>query len=261
MNHFAWIAALLIVLSMGDPLGAMAPRLYNEMPSYLQPFKEKVEEQASLYPDLFFLQALDGERRVALTFDDGPGPLTPLILDVLKEHQVQATFFILGERAKTYPEVVKRMIREGHVLGNHTWSHPDLTHLSFLEMVKEELEPTSSLIRDITARYPLLLRPPYGALNDEAILFLGREGWRVINWSLDTFDWDKEQSSKEEILEKVMAYHHEGAIILMHDGGGDNNTLEVLPLLIGYLRKEGYSFDTVDRLLNLDPYLCIEDDV
>lgn len=249
---------MLLFLCLSLPLGAVTPRLYNELPPSLQHFKEKVERQASLYPEIFFLQALDGERRVALTFDDGPGPLTPLILDVLKKYQIKATFFVLGERVQTYPEVVERMIEEGHVIGNHTYSHPDLRNLSPLEMYEEEVVPTSTLIGDITGYYPILLRPPYGAIEDEAILFLGEKGWRIINWSIDTFDWDREQNSSEEILEKIEAYHHEGAIILMHDGGS-RSTLEVLPHLIMSLKREGYCFCTVDRLLDLSPYLYMED--
>lgn len=249
-----YLLFIFFLLSFFTPLGATIPRLYNEMPPYLLSFQERVEEQASLYPNTFFLCAVDGEKKVALTFDDGPGPITSKILDVLAQYRIRATFFVLGERVKVYPEIIVRMLEEGHILGNHSWSHQDLRDLSPQEILKEELFPTSSIIQDLTGFFPLLLRPPYGAINHEAIDFLGALGWKIINWSLDTFDWDGEQNSQEELVEKVIAYHHPGAIILFHDGGEREGTLEALPQIIEFLGEKGYTFTTIDELLGLTPY-------
>lgn len=225
------------------------------MPPYLEPFKERVEEQARLYPGLFFLSALHGEKKIGLTFDDGPSTWTPLILDILQEYQIQATFFLLGERAQPYSHIIEEILKDGHLIGNHSFSHQDLRELSPQEVFEKEIHPTSLLLEEMTGLYPLILRPPYGAISDEAIEYLGQKGFRIVNWSLDTFDWDRDQNSIQEIWQKVESYHHPGAIILLHDGGGNReNTLKALPLLIETLQKRGYLFQRLDELLAIDPY-------
>lgn len=247
---FLFCLLLLLIL----PVGATAPRLYNQLPPYLEPFGEKVEEQACRYPQIFFLHAGPGEKKVALTFDDGPGPFTAQILDILSQYQVPATFFVLGEQLEEYSYLLGRILEEGHVLGNHSWSHPDFRNLSPQEILEGEILPTSTFIQNRTGLFPLLIRPPYGAVEDRAISFLGEEGFFLINWSLDTFDWDGEQNTTEEMQQKIKEYHHPGAIILMHDGENGQAAAKALPHLIEKLQELGYGFQRVDMLLGLTPY-------
>lgn len=252
VSRFSILLSLLFFIL---PAAATTPVIYNELPSYLQPFQDTVEEQARCYPHIFFLSALHGEKMVALTFDDGPGPFTPQILHILAQHNLPATFFVLGEGLEEYSHILLRILEEGHTLGNHSWSHPDFRYLSSLEVLQEEIIPTSSLLQELTGLYPLLIRPPYGAILDETIAILGAEGYSIINWSLDSFDWDRTQGTKGEILEKILDYHHPGAIILMHDGGeGREEVVAALPHLIKALQERGYGFQTVDALLGITPY-------
>ena len=189
---------------------------------------------------------------IALTFDDGPdGENTALLLDLLAETEVKATFFVVGEKIQEYPELLKRIASEGHELGNHSFSHPDMRKLTNDAILERELLPTAELITDLTGLAPMIMRPPYGALRDESIEYLTEAGWSIINWSIDSFDWDTTQNSASEITEKVLQYSHPGAIVLMHTGEGREGTLEALPEIIASLREDGYQFVTVSEILEI----------
>ncbi len=234
------------------------PYLRNEKPSAsFNRFKETVARQANDFPNDYFLEALDCDKEVALTFDDGPdSKYTAEILDVLKKYKIKATFFLMGKNMERYPKLVQRINDEGHAIGNHSYDHPDLRKLSKDIAFQNQIAQTQEIFQRILGFEPTIFRPPYGAVTDEQIQFFAQEGLKTINWSIDTFDWDTKQNSAEEILSKVTTYMHEGAIILMHSGGGNrSNTVKSLSLIIQRLQNEGYAFKTIPEMLEINEYM------
>lgn len=237
----------LLMLCLGTiSMPVSATKLHNEMPPYLLEFQQTVQRQAALFGEYYFLSVPTQKKRIALTFDDGPDAKnTPQVLDILKAYGVMGTFFLIGDQVERFPAITKRIHEEGHEIGNHSYSHPDMRKLSH-EEIALELEATSRAIKEHTGIYPKTMRPPYGALLDDAVAFLGDAGWTIINWSIDTFDWET-TATTESITEKIESYHHLGAIVLMHSNR--SALVEALPLVIEFLLREGYEFVTVETLL------------
>jgi polysaccharide deacetylase family sporulation protein PdaB len=193
------------------------------------------------------------EKQVALTFDDGPdNHFTIQILDILKKNNVKATFFIVGEKAKAHPEVVKRIVNEGHVIGNHSWDHSDFPKISTDE-VKQEISKTQDELYTIVGFRPTLFRPPYGALNSSEINTIASMGLSIIDWSVDTKDWAG--TPTQQIIGYVKKELKPGGIILQHCAVGKkenlSNTVNALEQMIPLLKNEGYDFVTVPTLLSL----------
>ena len=197
--------------------------------------------------------------QVALTFDDGPDPeWTPQILDILKREKVSATFFIVGEKAESEPGLIQRILEEGHELGNHTFTHPNLSKTSEGQ-IRLELNATRRLLEGITGRSLLFFRPPYNADSnpqtaaDLRPLRIARQlGYLTIGQSVDSRDW--ERPGAESILEAVKEGRAHGQTVLFHDAGGDREqTVEALPLVIRYLRSRGDEMVTVGTLLGMGP--------
>jgi peptidoglycan/xylan/chitin deacetylase (PgdA/CDA1 family) len=184
-----------------------------------------------------------GPKAVALTFDDGPNPgYTDRLLDVLKAKHVHVTFFDVGRMAQAYPDLVKREIKEGHVVANHSWSHPMLAHRSD-SSAQDELQKTRDLLRRLGATVTLF-RPPYGSYTGRTVNIAQSLGMRTVVWSVDPADYRRPPPSS--IVQRVMSFVRPGAVILMHDGGGDrSNTIAAVPILIDQLRKLGYSFEVL----------------
>lgn len=179
---------------------------------------------------------------IAITFDDGPsGRYTGRLLDGLKERNVKASFFLIGENAKENPELVERIYKEGHLIGNHTYSHVQMTHLSE-EAAVGEIEKTDQVISAITGEHVAYMRPPFGAWQRE--LEVRMEVLPVL-WSVDPLDWTTE--NVDEIVSKVVTEVEEGDIILLHDCYA--SSVEAALRIVDILQKEGYEFVTVDRLL------------
>ncbi len=191
----------------------------------------------------------DAGRRIALTFDDGPHPVyTPLILDILAEYGIRATFFLVGENAVQYPETVLRIQREGHEIGNHTYDHEYL-HKKSMDAVMQEIVRAEDAVLAICDQRPKLLRPP-GGLYDAAVCDAARAAdYEVILWSIDTLDWAHTPS--ETIAETVRNEVTTGDIILCHDyiGGKPSPTPAALRIFIPELLARGYEFVTVSELL------------
>ena len=179
---------------------------------------------------------------IAITFDDGPsGRYTGRLLDGLKEKNVKASFFLIGENAEENPELVERIYKEGHLIGNHTYSHVQMTHLSE-EAAVREIERTDQVISAITGEHVAYMRPPFGAWQRE--LEVRMEVLPVL-WSVDPLDWTTE--NVDEIVSKVVTEVEEGDIILLHDCYA--SSVEAALRIVDILQKEGYEFVTVDRLL------------
>lgn len=203
-------------------------------------------------PDLNQLPATteDGQPILYLTFDDGPLPdHTPAILDVLDEHEAVATFFNLGQNVATWPDLVREATIRGHYIANHTWDHANLEGITQEQFVSE-VERTSDAIfaaagdlfnLDLNVRY---VRPPYGATDANTRQYAANEGMAVVLWTIDTQDW--RQPGAEIIAEYLLSSAYPGAIVLMHDGGGDRTqTAEALSLALPQLREQGYVFRNI----------------
>lgn len=185
-------------------------------------------------------QEFQSDRKIALTFDDGPDKrYTPALLDGLAERNVKATFFVIGANAEKNGELVKRIYEEGHLIGNHTYSHCDLSKLSE-EQAKEEIERTDSLIFEFTGIVPWLIRPPFGEFPQNDIY-----GKICIKWTVDSCDWMSKD--REQIVDRVVTDTEENDIILMHDCY--NTSVEAALEIVDILQEKGFEFVTVDRLL------------
>ncbi|KYG90710.1 hypothetical protein A0U40_06985 [[Bacillus] sp. KCTC 13219] len=181
-------------------------------------------------------------KRIALTFDDGPHPtVTAQVLKTLEKYDAKATFFVTGHRVNKSPKVLKEIYEAGHEIGNHTWSHPKLTTVSF-EQAKAQINETNKTVESIIGQEPTLFRPPYGAYNKE---ILGSLSVPLIMWSVDTLDWQHRTPSKT--LKAVQTGAYNGSIILMHDI--HQTTADALDSILSYLTKQGYEFVTVSELI------------
>ncbi len=191
-------------------------------------------------------------RRVALTFDDGPGPQTAAVLRILRRARVHATFFELGVQADLYPGLVRRVLADGHAIANHTYDHRIVTALSPGEQASE-LERTQTAIRTATNGYqPCLFRPPAGTVDGDAVRLARRHRLLSVLWSVDPRDWSL--PGTDEIVARVLAHVRPGGIVLLHDAGGPRSeTLAAVPRIIAALRARHYTFATVPELLHLAP--------
>jgi len=178
---------------------------------------------------------------VALTFDDGPGPYTEAFLDVLRDKHVHATFFEIGQEASGRAAIMRRILREGHEIGNHTTHHG--SYPGYWDMAA-----TNALIRSATHFEPCLFRPPGGAVDAAVVGAAGAAGMKTVLWDVDPSDWSNPGSAA--VYSRVAGATRSGSIVLMHDGGGDRSgTLAALPRIVDTLRRRGYRFATVSELL------------
>jgi len=197
------------------------------------------------------------EKVVALTFDDGPSPQwTPLILDELKRSGVRATFFMLGEHVKEYPDIARRVAQEGHDIGNHTYSHHVLIYYKMDELARE-IKDAEKVIREVTGKTTALFRPPKAWLTNPEKQKIRELGYQVVLWSLNSKDW---VTFDDKYIVKYLLHHiRPGEIILFHDSGGvfsveggdRRETVLAVRRLIERLKERGYRFVTVTELINL----------
>lgn len=205
------------------------------------------------HPNIVVLNGSSNENRVALSFDDGPDiRFTPQILDVLAKHDVKATFFLIGARAKAHQEITRRIHDEGHSIGNHTFWHPNLPKES-LGRLEWELTETEKVIEDIVGYKPRLFRSPYGALNEEMVSALREKNNTIIGWNVDSLDW--KQLGEEVISDNVLSNVDFGSIILMHDGGDWtmdlSGTVKALDKIIAKLKADGVQLVTIPELIGV----------
>lgn len=176
--------------------------------------------------------------RVALTFDDGPGPYTPAVLSILRRYQAKATFFVLGEKVAARPDLLRAVVADGHVVANHTWNHPHLVDLD-AAAVREQLATTAQAIRAAGVQPITLMRPPFGSTDPAVAKVATSMGLRVSLWTYDSEDWrgrapaDMAAGLFRELLPNT--------VVLLHDGTADpSNTIAALPAMIEGLRHRGY---------------------
>ncbi|MDE7403529.1 MAG: polysaccharide deacetylase family protein [Lachnospiraceae bacterium] len=181
-------------------------------------------------------------KKIALTFDDGPHPYyTEQLLKGLKERNVRVTFFITGKSAEAYPEIVREIYEDGHLIGNHTYNHTQLSSRN-REKFKEEIIKTNEVIKEITGEDTIYIRPPYGSWSKE---FEKELNMFPVLWTIDPLDWCS--SNVSCIVNTVCSKAEENAIILMHDQY--KTTVTAALEIVDQLQKEGYEFVTVDELL------------
>ena len=187
------------------------------------------------------------EKVVALTFDDGPDPTdTPDVLDILKEKKVRATFFVLGQAAQSNPYLLKRLVNEGHEIGNHSFNH-DYQQRRLVE----EMNQTDKEVFAATGTHTYFYRPPGGFLSKSQLEIIKGNGHVVALWSVDSKDW--RNPGIKQIVDNVMKHVFPGAIILMHDGGYHRTqTVKALGPIIDALRERGYRLVTLSELKTLD---------
>lgn len=226
--------------------------------------------QLVLYPDsawakrpkenstqLVYWHGDNARKQVALTFDDGPHPeYTACILDILAQHNVKATFFLLGRNVERYPDLARRIAAEGHVIGNHGYSHHELKVLS-RKRIRQEIEKGYAVIHATTGESPVLFRPPFGLFNRAVISEMKEAGQQLIHWSLSPKDWARPRESV--LVRRVVKRVRNGSIILLHDShpfkesGRRDRTVNALPLLIESLREKGFEFATVSDIIKAQP--------
>lgn len=179
------------------------------------------------------------EKCVALTFDDGPSVYTDNLLNILKENNIKASFFVLGQSAKIQPDTIRRMVQEGHVVGNHSWDHKNLTKLSS-EEIQKQLSDTDKLIKKIANYNTTLLRPPYGSYNANVLASVNKA---IVLWNIDSEDWkDKDTDIVAERISQAKA----NSIILAHDIYP--STIEAIPQVIANLKQKGLKFVNIYEL-------------
>lgn len=194
--------------------------------------------------------AEDTDKKVLyITFDAGyENGNTAKILDVLKKHKVKAAFFLVGNYIESSPELVKRMVKEGHIVGNHTYTHPDMSEISTPESFKEELSKLEDAYKKVTGKkLQKYYRPPQGKYSEDNLRMANELGYKTIFWSLAYVDWyESDQPTKEEAFQKLVPRVHPGAIVLLHSTSKTNG--EILDELLTKWEEMGYSFKSLDQL-------------
>ncbi|MBP3384282.1 MAG: delta-lactam-biosynthetic de-N-acetylase [Firmicutes bacterium] len=193
------------------------------------------------------------EKILYLTFDAGyENGYTEKILDVLKKQEVPAAFFLVGNYIESEPDIVKRMVKEGHIVGNHTYSHPDMSMISSEETFREELEKLEAIYTETTGRtMKKFYRPPQGRYSEENLKMACEMGYTTVFWSLAYVDWyENQQPSRDEAFRKMIPRAHPGAVILLHSTSKTNS--EVLDELISKWKEMGYKFRPLDDLLKTE---------
>ena len=190
-----------------------------------------------------------GEKKLYLTFDAGyENGCTEKILDILKQQQVPAAFFLVGNYLEKNADLVRRMVEEGHIVGNHTMHHYDMSKLTSQEAFSKELQDLEDLYRKTTGQeMQKFYRPPQGIYSEENLKMAKELGYQTVFWSLAYVDWNKDaQPTREEAFRKLLPRTHPGAVVLLHSTSSTN--AEILEELIGKWKEEGYSFGTVEEL-------------
>lgn len=189
------------------------------------------------------------EKVIYLTFDAGyENGCTESILDTLKKHEVPAAFFLVGNYLSTNPHLVKRMVKEGHIVGNHTFSHPDMASIATEDAFRDELVKLEKMYKEVTGKdMQKFYRPPQGKYSEENLAMASKMGYKTILWSLAYVDWyESDQPTKEEAFDKLLPRVHPGAIVLLHSTSRTN--AEILDELLTKWKEMGYAFKSLNEL-------------
>lgn len=211
-------------------------KIFEEEREYENPIVSKVH----YYGD-------KNKNKIALTFDDGPeSKYTTEILEILNEYDIKATFFVIGQYIEKYPEVLEEVYKEGHEIGNHSWNHKYFPEMS-KETIDKEVLMVEEALKDVIGKIDYIFRPPYGAIKNREVEHINSLGYNIVNWSVDTRDWAG--TSKNQMMGYLKQQLTPGGIILMHNTGNSQNTVEFLPEAIEWIIEQGYEFGTVSEVL------------
>jgi peptidoglycan/xylan/chitin deacetylase (PgdA/CDA1 family) len=239
------IARLLLLFS----IGFFASNRSQAQTATTAPIAEKSNKAAaSAEPRITFnFVHVDGPY-IAMTFDDGPkATLTPKLLDLLAAHHIKATFFVIGQNVAEYPQIVQRAAREGHEIGNHSWSHPYLAKMSD-DAVRRELRRTEDAIENATGVKPTLMRPPYGSITARQKRWINDEfGYQIILWDVDPLDWKR--PGPTTVCNRIVKETRPGSIVLSHDI--HPGTIDAMPATLNQLEAKGFKFVTVSELIQM----------
>src|SRR6266404_9784039 len=210
---------------------------------------EKREPPVATEDSITFSSVHVDEPYIAMTFDDGPSTkLTPKLLDLLAAHHIKATFFLIGENVAEHPEIVAREVREGHEIGNHTWSHPNLAKMSD-DGIRGQLRKTEDAIRSAIGNRPTLLRPPYGSISARQKKWINQEfGYKIVMWDVDPLDWKR--PGPNVVCNRIVKNTRAGSIVLAHDI--HPGTIEAMPCVLNQLEAKGFKFVTVSELIAME---------
>lgn len=199
-------------------------------------------------PALVRRRAGGTSKRIALTFDDGPSKYTGPVLDILRRERIPATFFVIGAQVGPNREIVRRIVRDGHALANHTWSHANVSAGG--PAANSQLMDTQYAIQQAVGRAGCMMRPPGGAVGPGLVAWLRKHKKVGVLWDVDSNDYKLPSAAK--MTSEIVSATRAGSIILLHDGGGDRTrTLAAVPAIIKRLKAKGYEFVTVPELLKL----------
>jgi peptidoglycan/xylan/chitin deacetylase (PgdA/CDA1 family) len=196
-------------------------------------------------------RGLGDDKKVALSFDDGPDlQLTPLVLDLLKKHNIKAAFFLVGEKLEKDPKMLDKILSNGHIVGNHSYSHNNTFGFKSKNRVLKELQKTEALIFHSSGKRIKLFRPPFGVTNPNIAGAARKLDYAVVGWSIRSLD--TMVRTKEKTIKRVNRRLKPGSLILFHDTHA--NILPILEAVIKYASEKGYEFVSPDVLLNIEPY-------
>src|SRR6201993_448480 len=236
MSVYLYFATVIVALGLGAESISATADAARENPA--------APEESSI---TFNSVHVDGPY-IAMTFDDGPsGTLTPKLLALLAAHHIKATFFMIGENVAKHPEIVARAAREGHEIGNHSWSHPNFGRMSD-ESVRRQLRQTDDAIKNATGKRPTLMRPPYGSITAREKRWIHDEfGYDIILWDVDPYDWKR--PGPAVVRSRILKETRPGSIVLSHDI--HPGTIEAMPSTFDELEAKGFKFVTVSELIRM----------
>ena len=245
-RKFIALGALVLLLAHASFAQETKPTAPAEKPS-AAPVKPKAPATPAEPAITFNSVHVDGPF-IALTFDDGPNAtLTPKLLDLLAARHLKATFFVVGQNAADHPDILKRAVREGHEIANHSWSHPNLGKMSD-DAVRRELQKTEDAIVAAIGKKPTLMRPPYGSITARQKKWIHDEfGYRIIIWDVDPLDWKRPGPSV--VTARILKETKAGSIVLSHDIHPP--TIEAMPATFDQLMRKGFKSVTVTELLGM----------
>ena len=206
--------------------------------------KDNLNEEEIIIPDTRDIEKYRDTKLIAFTFDDGPNEeTTKILLDNLNKYDAKVTFFVLGSRAKSNKEIIKRAYQEGNDIASHTYSHKELTRLKDKKIIKE-VEKTNEIIKDTIGVEPIYLRPPYGSINDHIKTLTNMH---IVCWNVDSLDW--KTKNRKKIKKKIVSHAKDGSIVLVHDIYEESVYGALMAM--EELKKQGYSFVTITEMAKL----------
>lgn len=226
----------------------VATRILGADPEIPSRTPEESGHKTSTEKNITFSSVHTDGAYIAMTFDDGPSAtLTPKLLDLLAARHIKVTFFVIGENVAEHPEIVARAAREGHEIGNHSWSHPNFAKMSH-ESARSQLQRTDDAIKNATGKRPTLMRPPYGSLTEREKHWIHDEfGYQIILWDVDPYDWKRPGSAV--VRNRILKETRPGSIVLSHDI--HPGTIEAMPSTLDALEAKGFKFVTVSELIGM----------